>query len=75
MARKFLQMGYTRSRRYANCKGGAKYNKENDYALNERGTGDESKAKGAVIFHAKWKEAEANAVYARQKKAWQAEFG
>jgi hypothetical protein len=75
MARKFLQMGYTRSRRYANYKGGAKYDKHNDYALNERGTGDESKAESAAIFHAKWKEAEADAVYARQKKAWQAEFG
>src|SRR5690242_6570958 len=27
MARKYLQMGYTRARRYANYKGGKKYNK------------------------------------------------
>jgi Domain of unknown function (DUF4385) len=73
MARKFLQMGCTRSRRYANYKGGTKYDKENDYALNGRGTGDASKTKSAAIFHAKWKEAEANAIYAEQKKAWQAE--
>ncbi len=29
MARKFLQMGYTRARRYANHKSGKKYSKEN----------------------------------------------
>ena len=33
MARKFLQMGYTRARRYANYKGGRKYDKDNDYKL------------------------------------------
>src|ERR1700760_332487 len=33
MARKFLQMGYTRARRYANYKGGRKYDKTNDHAL------------------------------------------
>ncbi|MFF5380932.1 DUF4385 family protein [Pedobacter suwonensis] len=27
MARKYLQMGYTRARRYANYKGGKKYDK------------------------------------------------
>ena len=40
MARKFLQMGYTRARRYANYRGGIKYDKNNAYALKERGTGD-----------------------------------
>ena len=30
MARKFLQMGYTRSRRYANYKGGRKYDKDGE---------------------------------------------
>ena len=45
MARKFLQMGYTRARRYANYKGGRKYDKDNDYKLQERGTGDPEKPK------------------------------
>lgn len=31
MARKYLQMGFTRARRYANYKGGKKYDKNNDY--------------------------------------------
>ena len=35
MARKYLQMGYTRARRYANYKGGIKYNKDEDYKLLE----------------------------------------
>lgn len=75
LARKFLQMGYTRARRYANYKGGNKYDKENDYALKERGTGDPEKAACASIFYAKWQQAEANATYAEQKKAWKIKYG
>src|SRR5688500_16130447 len=40
MARKYLQMGFTRARRYANYRGGKKYDEKKDYALLERGTGD-----------------------------------
>lgn len=75
MARKFLQMGYTRARRYANYKGGKKYDKENNYALNERGTGDPEKAESAQIFYEKWKEAEANPKYAALKDAWKEKYG
>jgi hypothetical protein len=75
MARKFLQMGYTRARRYANYKGGKKYDKEHDYALNERGTGDPEKAAAAQIFYKKWKQAEAQEAYACQKAAWKKEHG
>jgi hypothetical protein len=32
IARKYLQMGYTRARRYANYKGGKKYDADHDYA-------------------------------------------
>lgn len=75
MARKFLQMGYTRARRYANYKGGKKYDKENDYKQNERGTGDPLKAESASIFYEKWKEAEANKKYQDQKALWKKEKG
>lgn len=75
MARKFLQMGYTRARRYANYKGGRKYDKDNDYALKERGTGDPVKAESARIFYEAWKEAEANPAYAAQKAAWKVQRG
>jgi hypothetical protein len=74
MARKFLQMGYTRARRYANYKGGKKYAKE-DYHLLPRGTGDPQKAESARIFYEKWQEAEHNPEYSQMKKAWKIKFG
>ena len=70
MARKFLQMGYTRARRYANYKGGRKYDKENSYAPLPRDTGDAQKIQSAAIFHAKWQAAEANERYKAMKAAW-----
>ena len=75
MARKYLQMGYTRSRRYANYKGGKKYDAHLDYRQLERGTGDAQKAISASIFYDKWKMAEANEKYIRLKKHWKDERG
>ena len=75
MARKFLQMGYTRARRYANYKGGKKYDKDNGYAELERGTGEEQKAESAAIFYQKWKDAEADPAYAEMKAAWKSRLG
>lgn len=76
MARKFLQMGYTRARRYANYKGGKKYDKvEDGFTLKERGTGDPEKAESAAIFHEFWKKAEAEPGYAAQKKVWKGRRG
>ena len=75
MARKFLQMGYTRARRYANYKGGRKYDKDNDYKLQERGTGDPEKAESAAIFYEYWKKAKSQKRYAAQKKAWKGSIG
>ncbi|RZL17577.1 MAG: DUF4385 domain-containing protein [Pedobacter sp.] len=70
LARKYLQMGYTRARRYANYKGGKKYDKENDHQPLERGTGTEEKAKSAAIYYELYKKAEADPVYAAMKKDW-----
>ncbi|MDT3409292.1 UNVERIFIED_CONTAM: hypothetical protein QE387_003609 [Pseudacidovorax intermedius] len=75
MARKYLQMGYTRARRYFNYKGGKKYDAEKDYQLLERGTGDPEKAKAAAIFYDRWKEAEAEQRYADMKKKWKRDKG
>ncbi len=75
MARKFLQMGYTRARRYANYKGGRKYDKEQDYALHARGTGDPAKAESARIFYEVWQRAESDERYAARKKAWKQRHG
>ena len=75
MARKYLQMGYTRARRYANYKGGKKYDADNNYARLERGTGEAEKAEAANVFYQCWKAAEANAKYAALKKQWKHERG
>ncbi len=86
MARKFLQMGFTRARRYANHKGGKKYDgpvpddKKGQSGAHGRAElprqpEDPVKAESARIFKAKWEEAEANPDYAAQKIAWKAQYG
>lgn len=72
MARKFLQMGYTRSRRYANYKGGRKYDKKGE--VNERDI-DEEKAESAAIFEEKWKTVREDEDYLKLKKAHQKKYG
>lgn len=74
MARKFLQMGFTRSRRYANYKGGRKYNPK-DGSLNPRNTGDPQKGESATIFYQAWQEAEKNMTYALLKEKWKKQYG
>lgn len=75
MARKYLQMGYTRARRYANYKGGKKYDAEHNYEQLERGTGDPEKAEAAKVFYERYKAAEANPQYAELKKQWKQDRG
>ena len=75
MSRKYLQMGFTRARRYANYKGGKKYDSKNHYKHLERGTGDPEKVKSAKIFYDRWKLAEANKKYADLKAKWKDEKG
>ncbi len=61
MARKYLQMGVTRSRRYANHRGGRKYV---DGTRTERPkTVDEQKAKSAEVFRAYLQRARTNERY------------
>ena len=74
MARKFLQMGFTRARRYANYRGGRKYNPESKRQL-EKGTGDPVKADSARVFYEAWQKAESKPAYAKQKAAWKEEYG
>jgi hypothetical protein len=70
MARKFLQMGYTRSRRYANHKSGRKYDKDSK-AILEREE-DAVKAESAKIFYEKWRKASEDKKYLGMKKIHQA---
>ncbi|BCB06069.1 DUF4385 domain-containing protein [Bacillus sp. KH172YL63] len=72
MARKFLQMGYTRARRYTNYKGGKKYDEDGN--VNERQE-DPVKAESAAIFMEKWKLAREDEEYLKQKKAHQEKYG
>lgn len=86
MARKFLQMGFTRSRRYANHKGGKKY--DGPVPVDKKGQSgahgreqlplspeDPVKAESARIFYAKYLEAREDPDYKRQKKEWQTKYG
>lgn len=66
MARKFLQMGYTRSRRYANHRSGRKY-KEGSKEVLEREE-DPLKAESANIFYEKWKKAREDKKYLELKQ-------
>ena len=81
MARKFLQMGFTRSRRYANYKGGKKYigpvpkdkkgvSGAHGRKQHERRIEDPVKAESARIFKEFWDNARNNPDYKKQKEAF-----
>ncbi len=55
MARKFLQMGWTRARRYANHAGGRKYDPDTGAELPR--TSDPVKAESAAIFYERYVQA------------------
>ncbi|MEO0331720.1 MAG: DUF4385 domain-containing protein [Bacteroidota bacterium] len=78
MARKFLQMGYTRSRRYANYKGGKKYASNPQREANPEAERkarqhilprqhDPVKAESARIFKDVWKKAKQHPTYQKLK--------
>ena len=79
MARKYLQMGFTRSRRYANYQGGKKYigpvpqDKKGISGAHgreqyERAALDLEKAESAGIFKQYWDMARNHPMYKKQKK-------
>jgi hypothetical protein len=72
MARKFLQMGWTRARRYANHKGGRKYDKKSGKELPR--TKDNEKAAAAEIFYKRYVAARGQAEYVQQKKRHQERY-
>jgi hypothetical protein len=85
MARKFLQMGYTRSRRYANHRSGKKYDgpvpddKKGQSGAHGREVlpheNDPIKAKSAEIFFKYWKRTENDSRYREMKSQWREWFG
>ncbi len=72
MARKFLQMGFTRSRRYANHKSGRKYDSPLGLLKFDN---DPMKARSAEIFYAAWQRAESNKEYSMLKVFWRSAIG
>lgn len=66
MTRKFLQMGYTRSRRYANHKSGRKYAQGTKTVLPREE--DPIKAESARIFYEKWQLAKTDPIYIQMAK-------
>lgn len=76
MARKFLQMGFTRARRYANHHSGRKYDKASGEPLPQEADWDTSeKAESARIFKAALDRAHADPVYQQALAAHRARFG
>jgi hypothetical protein len=72
MARKFIQMGMTRAKRYANYKGGRKYvdGKENGREI-EKSTGNEGKdekEKASLVFKEVLEKFKAHEGYQQLKK-------
>jgi hypothetical protein len=66
MARKFLQMGWTRARRYANHKGGRKYDKASGEELPR--VLDDEKAAAAAVFYERYVTARELPAYLRLKE-------
>ena len=86
MARKYLQMGYTRSRRYARHKAGRKYDgpvpadKKGQSGAHGRAelppdAEDPVKAESARIFKAAWDDVAADETYVRLKTEHREKFG
>ena len=72
MARKFLQMGFTRARRYANHSSGKKYDSARMVLPLSP---DPVKAQSAEIFKKAWDRAEADVLYSTLKSAWKKKYG
>ena len=75
MARKFLQMGYTRARRYANHRSGKKYDEEGRVLPQEPDALDGEKARAARVFYEKYVEAREDEHYRRRRKEWAERYG
>jgi Domain of unknown function (DUF4385) len=74
MTRKFVQMGMTRSRRYANHKGGRKYGKDGgelEKWTEEDATGQRAeKEEASRIFKEYWQRCTRDEAYRHLKNAW-----
>ena len=72
MARKYIQMGMTRAKRYANYRGGRKYDKTSG-VQNEKSrghVGQQEKLESSEIFKSVWMRCRAHAGYREKKVAF-----
>lgn len=67
MARKYLQMGFTRARRYANHPSGTKYDSTGEQLAQSRDWNDSPKAESARIFYTYYAKAKDDPVYLEMK--------
>ena len=70
MARKFLEMGFTRARRYANHKDGKKYDKNGNVRPQEKDWATNIKAQSAKIFKRARDLVCSDDVYQQMRKDW-----
>ena len=71
MARKFLQMGFTRARRYANHPSGTKYDGEEKIKPQHEDALTSEKAKAARVFYKFYEKAKNDEIYVEMKKKHQ----
>lgn len=74
MARKFLQMGFTRARRYANHASGRKYGKDGKIIEQESDWNTSEKAKASKIFYEYYSKAKDDKKYLNLKSRHKARF-
>lgn len=67
MARKFLQMGFTRARRYANHPSGRKYDAAGKVKTQAEDWADSEKAQAAKIFYEYYSRAKSDELYLKLK--------
>ena len=72
MARKFLEMGFTRARRYANHKDGKKYGKDGKVLPQEKDLATSEKAKAATRFKQFRDLVTQDEFYITMRKKWRA---
>ena len=70
MCRKFLEMGFTRARRYANHKDGKKYDKNGNIRPQEKDWSTSDKAISARIFKTYRDRVTKDAKYISMRKMW-----
>ena len=73
MCRKFLEMGFTRARRYANHNSGKKYDSEGNVKPQEPDHATSKYAKSATIFKGVRDIVAKNETYVKMRKQWRSE--